>query len=457
MKSKILLIVILSLSSIGFAQENKSLFDFDYAQFAYDSTSNYVEFYYSLNQHAFTIKPFDTAKYIDGILKLSLEDTMSNKYIVNKEWEIKRSINDSTDNSKNFVGLLDFVIPKGDYKCIISVTDVYNKKNEKIINDFVRVRPFAVDSLSLSDIQLSSKIVENSSDKNSLFYKNTFEVTPIPTLVFGENLPVAYYYFEVYNKLGNNNDGFLKLDCFIKNSRGKIVFNKVSLITNKVESQVQVGAVPIIKFPTDTYLMKIALLDSAKNFGVVSSKRFFVYNPGIKIVDTISSQQSSVLGSIFGVMSNEECDNIFAEAIYVANNTEIDQYKKLTDVDAKRHFLYDFWKKRNPKSATSQNEYFTEYMARVKEADQKYRSFKTPGWKTDRGRVLIMYGAPSEIDRYPNQTDTKPYEVWHYNDIEGGVVFDFADLTGFGDYQLVNSTKRGEMSDDNWQQRISTN
>lgn len=457
MKNKILLIAILALTSVGFAQENKNLFDFDYAQFAYDSTSNYVEFYYSLNQHAFTIKPSDTTKYINGILKLSLEDTASNKFIVNKEWEIKRSVSDSADNSKNFVGLLNFVVPKGNYRCTISVTDVNNDKNEKIINDLVSVNPFATDSLSLSDIQLASKIAENSPDKNSLFYKNTFEVTPIPTLVFGENIPVVYYYFEVYNKLKDITDGLLKLDCFIKNSRGKVVYSKFEMIANKAESQVQVGAVPIVKLPTDTYLMNIVLIDSAKNFGVESSKRFFVYNPGIKIVDTMTTQQSLVLGSIFGVMSTEECDNIFAEATYIANVNEIDQYKKLTDVNAKRQFLFDFWKKHNPHSATSPNEYFTKYMSRVEEANQKYRSFKTPGWKTDRGRVLIVFGEPSEIDRYPNETDTKPYEVWHYNDIEGGVVFDFADLTGFGNYQLVNSTKRGEMSDDNWQQRIATN
>ncbi len=457
MKNKILLFAFLTLTSIGFAQENKNLFDFDYAQFAYDSSSNYVEFYYSLNQQAFTVNPSDSAKYMEGILKLSLEDTASKKFVVNKEWKIKHEISDSLHSVKNLVGLLDFTLPKGNYKCIISVTDLNNEKNQKTINDFVRVNPFAIDSLAISDIQLASMIAENSPDKNSIFYKNTFEVTPIPTLVFGENMPVVYYYSEVYNRLKSKNDGLLKLNCLIQNSQGKVLYSKANLISNKVESQVEVGAVPIVKFPTDTYLMKIVLIDSAKNYGVVSSKRFFVYNPSIKVVDTATNQQSLVLGSIFGVMSTEECDNIFNEAVYIATATEIDQYKKLTDVNAKRHFLYEFWKKRNPNSAISKNQYFQVYMDRVKEANQKYASFKTPGWKTDRGRILIMYGEPSEIDRYPNQTDTKPYEVWQYNDIEGGVVFDFADLTGFGNYQLVNSTKRGEMSDDNWQQRISTN
>jgi hypothetical protein len=51
--------------------------------------------------------------------------------------------------------------------------------------------------------------------------------------------------------------------------------------------------------------------------------------------------------------------------------------------------------------------------------------------------------------------DTKPYEIWHYNDLEGGVLFVFADLTGFSEYRLLHSTKRGELQDDSWQQRVS--
>ncbi|HSD62676.1 MAG TPA: GWxTD domain-containing protein, partial [Ignavibacteriaceae bacterium] len=96
-----------------------------------------------------------------------------------------------------------------------------------------------------------------------------------------------------------------------------------------------------------------------------------------------------------------------------------------------------------------------EYFGRVEKANKLYTNIQRKGWKTDRGRVLLLYGDPSEIERYPNQVDTKPYEIWHYNDLEGGVIFIFADLTGFSDYQLVHSTKRGEIQDVDWQNRIN--
>ncbi len=47
-----------------------------------------------------------------------------------------------------------------------------------------------------------------------------------------------------------------------------------------------------------------------------------------------------------------------------------------------------------------------------------------------------------------------PYEIWEYYEIQGGVEFDFVDQTGFGDYRLLNSSARGEISDPNWRQYI---
>jgi hypothetical protein len=73
------------------------------------------------------------------------------------------------------------------------------------------------------------------------------------------------------------------------------------------------------------------------------------------------------------------------------------------------------------------------------------------GWHTDRGRVYVLYGESDEVERFPSTSESKPYEIWHYNQIEGSVIFVFIDRTGFGEYTLVNSTKRGEVKDDNWQ------
>jgi GWxTD domain-containing protein len=460
MKYKILFFVILSFSmfSQSFSQQNNDLFDYDFAQFSYDSTSNYFELYYSFHQAALTLKSNDTSHYVEAILHISIKDTATGKPFLNKQWKLEYPVKDSTKmGEKNLVGLINFVLPTGHYRCDVSAYDKFNDKNVKNYSDILNVQPFEKDSLAVSDIQLASRIIQNSPNKSSIFYKNTFEVTPIPSLVFGENIPVVFYYYEVYEHMKGEPKEPLKISTIVANSKGRLFFNKLVDIAGGIPSRVEVGSIPINKFPTDTYRIRIAVIDSTKNIGMASSKRFFVYNPDIKVVDTTNSQQSQVLGSAFGVMSLEECDNIFNEAKYIATSEERDQYSKIHTVEAKRDFLFHFWKKRENNPAIPDYQHYQSYMKRVKEANQKFGSFNRPGWKTDRGRILLIYGEPSEIDRHPNEIDTKPYEIWSYNEIQGGVIFVFADLTGFSDYQLVHSTARGELQDSNWQSRITTN
>ena len=67
-----------------------------------------------------------------------------------------------------------------------------------------------------------------------------------------------------------------------------------------------------------------------------------------------------------------------------------------------------------------------------------------------RGRVVIMYGTPDDIERHPSETETRPYEIWSYNNIQGGVIFVFVQRNTAGDYELVHSTHRNELHDENW-------
>ena len=72
MKERLLFFVILFAVTEVFPQNKNFEFDFDYAQFAYDSASNYVEFYYSINQSSLELNTTDSANYLDGILRILL-------------------------------------------------------------------------------------------------------------------------------------------------------------------------------------------------------------------------------------------------------------------------------------------------------------------------------------------------------------------------------------------------
>jgi GWxTD domain-containing protein len=429
-------------------------FEFDYAQFGYDSLSNYVEFYYSFDQSCLQFIDTDTTDYVEGILHIEVNDSTSGEVIIDRQWIISNVIRDTLGMNRSLIGVVGFIIDKGSYKVVVTGSDANNLSNKRVITEYFNIRPFLNLNAAISDLQLATNIIPQSDNTSSIFYKNTFEVTPMPASVCGENQPVLFYYSELYNLQSNPSQDDLRLDEIVINSRGQVVSSKSKKINKSVDSRVEVGMVKVHKLPTDTYKLLIDLIDSTANYGVSSSKRFFVYNPSIIPVDSFQTTVSPALSTTFGAMSEEEIDDLFAKSSYVATVQEKYQYKSLSTVEAKREFIYKFWKARDENTSNPKGSY-QNYMKRINESNDRFSAMGKEGWKTDRGRVFLVYGEPSEIQRYPNQTDVKPYEIWQYENIEGGVMFVFGDLTGFSDYQLLHSTKRGELRDDYWQRRIA--
>lgn len=437
--------------------QQKLNFEFDYAAFRYDTTSKYVEIYYSIQQSSLQLYKSDSLYTVEAQINLTFTDSASGKIIQQKDWKVINEVRDSLEvkNNINLIGVVGFSLSPGKYSLAISAVDIHNKENKVSFKEKLILLPISKEKFTISDIQLASRIIQDSENKESVFYKNTMEVIPAPNLLFGENQPVVYYYAELYNLLTGG--GNIELHAFVYNASGNVVYSKKKSISNKSESRVEVNTVNISKMPTGAYSLVLVATDSTASKKAFSSKKFFVYNPAITDTAIRPVVNSDFMASQFAILSVEECDLFFAKSKYLAGKNEIDQFKKVSSIEGKRELLYKFWKARDEVPESPENETFINYFSRVEHANQKFSAMKKEGWKTDRGRVYLIYGEPSEVERYPNQLDSKPYEIWQYHNLEGGVVFVFADLTGFSDYQLIHSTMRGELRDDSWQRRILTN
>ena len=58
------------------------------------------------------------------------------------------------------------------------------------------------------------------------------------------------------------------------------------------------------------------------------------------------------------------------------------------------------------------------------------------GWRSDRGRIYILYGEPERVESYSNQSDGI-YEIWEY---PSGIKFIFLDRNRFGNFILIRQT-----------------
>ena len=125
---------------------------------------------------------------------------------------------------------------------------------------------------------------------------------------------------------------------------------------------------------------------------------------------------------------------------------------KNLDVPGKREFLISFWIRRDRNPQTKENEFRQDYFKRVELANARFSSRKIDGWKTDEGRVLILYGIPDAVDRFPSSIDQKAYQIWYYYRVEGGVQFVFVDIRNFGEMKLVNSSDKEDVKEYNWKE-----
>ena len=72
-------------------------------------------------------------------------------------------------------------------------------------------------------------------------------------------------------------------------------------------------------------------------------------------------------------------------------------FKKLSNDEERDDFIENFWLRRDPTPDTPENEFKEEHYRRIAYANEHFAA-GMPGWKTDRGRIYIMYGPPDEID-----------------------------------------------------------
>jgi GWxTD domain-containing protein len=90
---------------------------------------------------------------------------------------------------------------------------------------------------------------------------------------------------------------------------------------------------------------------------------------------------------------------------FLMTKDEEKAWKSVTTEAQAKAFIELFWAKRNPDPASAFNPFRADFENRVRYADEQYSWEKQRGALTDRGRVLILMGAPHYSEnRFPTET-----------------------------------------------------
>jgi GWxTD domain-containing protein len=140
------------------------------------------------------------------------------------------------------------------------------------------------------------------------------------------------------------------------------------------------------------------------------------------------------------------------DVVYIISPEERQSFLQLETNEEREQFIEQFWLRRSTNPDLPDNDFKEEHYRRIAYANEHYAS-GIPGWKTDRGRMYIMWGPPDEVDSHPTggtydrpmdegggSTTTYPWETWRYRYMEGigeNIIWEFVDPTSSGEYHLT--------------------
>jgi GWxTD domain-containing protein len=140
------------------------------------------------------------------------------------------------------------------------------------------------------------------------------------------------------------------------------------------------------------------------------------------------------------------------DVTYIISPEERNAFLQLDTNEEREQFIEQFWLRRSSNPDLPENDFKEEHYRRIAYANEHYAS-GIPGWKTDRGRMYIMWGPPDEIESHPTggtydrpmeegggSTTTYPWETWRWRYLEGigeNIILEFVDPSGSGEYHLT--------------------
>ncbi|MBO6575509.1 MAG: GWxTD domain-containing protein [Rhodothermales bacterium] len=455
-----------ALTASASAQELPIQLDLDHASFAYDESSSMIELYLAFeaatlpfNQHEqgfLAVLPVDlkVQRASDALLPGTPAEAVWADSL-----DLSFMIADTTSlqQGQQFLHQVRAAVPPGEYELQVSIPGEQARPAMMLRRDVVVPNFSDSEFVELSDLTLASE-VRRADSRDEAFYKNGLVVKPNANQLFGAGLSQLYYYGEAYNleRLSTQSDEYTVFAYIAEANLPQPIEGLQRRSTRPLrDPDVLIGSFNLATLPSGSYFLRVALLNAENESIVERSRKFFVYNPHIEQVVT-TGLEADFETSQYATMSLEEVDKMYEHITPIATDTERSRMRSIEDLEERRRFLMQFWQMRDPNTNTPINEFQEEFYQRLQFANDRYTSSFDEGWKTDRGRALLKYGRPTNIEPHLFDRGFRPYEIWQYNNIpgEGQAIFVFADRDGYGFFELLHSTVSGERKLANWQNEI---
>src|SRR5882762_2969251 len=166
----------------------------------------------------------------------------------------------------------------------------------------------------------------------------------------------------------------------------------------------------------------------------------------------LTKEQKKKMGRALKELDAQYKQWLSEDVVYIISPSERTAFLQLSTSEEREQFIEQFWLRRSSNPDLPENDFKEEHYRRIAYANEHYAS-GIPGWKTDRGRMYIMWGPADEVESHPTggtydrpmdegggSTSTYPWETWRWRYLEGigeNIIMEFVDPTSSGEYRLT--------------------
>ncbi len=461
------LIVLIQLCGllVSVPQQSNAQIKISHASFAHDDHESLVDLYFSVEADALTFVLSDSTYSAVVPLQMKMLTSHKSKETVlsdiSQDSELYFTVRDTSAIQKDqvFLQKRSLLAAPGEYEMHADLM-MQDLKPVHIMKT-LRIPNFnQFEGVAISDVILASSIVD-STDHDAPFNKNGLSIFPKVDQLFDEQINQLFYYLEMYavtdttSKTGN-----YTWHAYIRDANTPDPIEDIQIHFGRVEPPLDfiAGSFDLHNLSSGSYAFHIEVIDETNVMIADQSHKFFRYNPLIVLPSENSETEGTIYEeSIYAFMPSDQIDHELNLIQQITTHQELNRIKQAKSEEQRRRLLKELWDVRDLTPQTQINEFREDYIALVEYANEHFSFQRIEGWQSDRGRILLKYGRPTEKERYPYERGHHPYEIWRYNRIpdEGESEFIFADTSGFGEFKLLHSSVTGERKLHDWYQRIS--
>jgi len=315
---------------------------------------------------------------------------------------------------------VNFNLTPGKYTVVVLLKDLSNATTIK--RDFkVKVKDFNRRAPQLSDIELVQAVVpqDSATSRPGKFDKGSVSLIPSLTGAFGGDQMVPLrFYFEIYG--GGKPDDRVLVETVLRKESiiGTMVYRDSLTAELDAPAVRQLREIGLDSLAPGEYELEVTL----------RGRRLKKLSREKKAFSVVWTQEA---------LLREDYKTVVDQIALIATKEEVKLLRSASgSLQESRGAFEAFWRKKDPTPSTPTNEFKHEFYRRVRLANANFKFMGWDGWRSDRGRIMIRYGEPDQVDDHTMVMGGRPYQEWHYYRYGRYRWYRFVDMSEDGDYRL---------------------